>query len=114
MIAQPAPPSPVEVEARFAAILDGSQSRDEVDRWATDTMRDLEYVDIDEAVWWALGKLAGIDLRHGPGEPYLHDDAQVLGWLAESGNGAASPAERRFDALVHPPAVPRRGISRTP
>lgn len=80
---QPIPPSPTNMEARFAAVLSGSQSRDEVDRWATRTMRDLEGVEVGEAVWWALGVLAGIDLRHGPDEPYLHDDAQVRGWLTE-------------------------------
>ncbi|NYH44746.1 hypothetical protein HNR22_004473 [Micromonospora jinlongensis] len=83
MSAKPAPPDPAEVVDRFVAILDGSQSRDEVDRWATDLMRGPEDVEVDEAVRWALGILAGIDLRHGQGEPYLHDDTQVLGWLAE-------------------------------
>lgn len=81
--AQPVPPSRADLEARFAAILAGRQSRDEVDRWATRTMLDLEGAEVDEAVWWALGILAGIDLRHGPDEPYLHDDAQVRGWLTE-------------------------------
>ncbi|WP_347813020.1 hypothetical protein [Micromonospora sp. KC213] len=71
------------MEARFAAILSGSQSRDEVDRWATRTMLDLEGVEVDQAVWWALGIFTGIDLRHGPKEPYLHDDAQVDEWLTQ-------------------------------
>ncbi|GGM26518.1 hypothetical protein GCM10011608_09090 [Micromonospora sonchi] len=83
MIGQPTPPSRADVEARFTAILDGSQSRDEVDRWATQVMQSLEYAEVDETIWWALGMLSGIDLRHGPGEPYLHDDEQVRGWLAE-------------------------------
>ncbi|MFF3867580.1 hypothetical protein [Micromonospora sp. NPDC001898] len=69
---------------RFAAILSGRQPRDEVDRWATRTMLDLEGIEVDEA---ALGILAGIDLRHGPDEPYLHDDAQVRGWLTEFSGG---------------------------
>ncbi|WP_175441294.1 hypothetical protein [Micromonospora humi] len=83
MPAQPAPPDLAEVEDHFVAILDGTQSRDEVDRWATDVMQGLEDVEVGETLWWALGILAGIDLRHGQGEPYLHDDVQVLGWLAE-------------------------------
>ncbi|NBE82987.1 hypothetical protein [Micromonospora rubida] len=80
---QPIPPSHADLEARFAAILSGRQSHDEVDRWATRTMLDLEGIEVDEAVSWALGILAGIDLRHGPDEPYLHDGAQVRGWLTE-------------------------------
>lgn len=83
MIGQPTPPSRTEVEARFTAILDGGQSRDEVDRWATRAMQTLEYAEVDETTWWALGMLAGIDLRDGPGGPYLYDDEQVLGWLTE-------------------------------
>ncbi|MEU0156109.1 hypothetical protein [Micromonospora fulviviridis] len=43
----------------------------------------LDGVEVDEVVWRALGILAGIDLRHGPGEPHLHDGAQVRGWLTE-------------------------------
>ncbi|GAB2930219.1 hypothetical protein GCM10027280_17270 [Micromonospora polyrhachis] len=79
----PSPPSRLAVETRFIALLDGSQSRDGVDRWASRVMLDLDGFEVDEAVWWALGVLAGIDLRHGPEEPYLHDDAQVRGWLME-------------------------------
>ncbi|MEO3826211.1 hypothetical protein [Actinomadura sp. B10D3] len=32
---------------------------------------------------WALDLLYGIDLRAGPGGPYLHDDEQVQGWSEE-------------------------------
>lgn len=46
-------------------------------------MQTLEYAEVDETIWWALGMLSGIDLRDGPDEPYLHDDEQVLGWLTE-------------------------------
>lgn len=82
-IGQPTPPSRADVEVRFTAILNGGQSRDEVDRWATRAMQTLEYAEVDETIWWALGMLSGIDLRDGPDEPYLHDDEQVLGWLIE-------------------------------
>ncbi|MGC5032839.1 hypothetical protein [Micromonospora sp. DT229] len=80
---QPLPPSRVEVEVHFAAVLSGGSSRAEVDRWAERARRDLADVEVDEAVWWALGVLAGLDLRHRPDQPYLHDDAQVREWLAE-------------------------------
>ncbi|XVQ09347.1 hypothetical protein ACQP1W_43585 [Spirillospora sp. CA-255316] len=71
-----------EIEACFAAVVEGRMSRDAADRWAgrwvvADT---LEW---DGLAWWALGLLHGIDLRPGPGEPYLHDDDQVRGWFEE-------------------------------
>jgi hypothetical protein len=46
-------------------------------------MLDLEDVDVDETVWWGLDILCGIDIRPGPGAPYLHDDEQIRGWLSE-------------------------------
>ena len=73
----PQPPSRAEVEARFIALLDGSQSRDDVDRWASHTMIDLDDTDVDDVLWWALGILSGIDLRQGPDKPFLHDDKQI-------------------------------------
>ena len=71
-----------EIEAHFVALVGGRMSRDAVDRWAAGwvTNDDLTW---DEVSWWALGKLHGIDLRHGPHGDYLHDDGQVRGWLAE-------------------------------
>ena len=81
--AGPRPPSRAEVEARFIALLDGSQSRDEVDRWASRALVNLDDADVDDALWWALGILSGIDLRHGPDKPFLHDDEQIGGWLTE-------------------------------
>jgi hypothetical protein len=77
------PPSRADIEARFIALLDGSQSREEVDRWANEWMAGLDDVEVADEVWWALGILAGIDLRHGRDEPYLHDDAQLRSWLKE-------------------------------
>ncbi|WP_199714809.1 hypothetical protein [Micromonospora radicis] len=94
MSGPPTPPSRVDVEARFAAILDGGQSRDEVDRWATRALRSLECAEVDEVIWWALGVLSGVDLRHGPGGPYLHDDEQVLGWLVEFRKRSAPSGDR--------------------
>jgi hypothetical protein len=35
----------------------------------------------DEHVWWALNLLYGVDLRHHPTGPYLHDDRQIQDWL---------------------------------
>lgn len=76
-------PSRWEVEEQFTSLLDGSRSRDDVDRWAAQWVA-ADHAEVeDEHVWWALTLLCGIDLRHGPGEPYLHDDEQVAGWLDE-------------------------------
>ena len=85
MTKPPPPPSRADIEARFIALLDGSQSRAEVDRWAGRTMAALDSagVEVDEEVWRALGILYGIDLRDGPEKPYLHDDEQIRGWLTE-------------------------------
>ncbi|MFG3255421.1 hypothetical protein [Streptomyces sp. NPDC048172] len=74
------------VESCFVALLEGRISRDAADRWAAywagkDVHDDGSPVEWDEPTWWALGLLHGIDLRPGPGEPYLHDDEQLRGWL---------------------------------
>ncbi|GLI00249.1 hypothetical protein [Phytohabitans aurantiacus] len=74
------PPRREEVEERFLSLLDGRQSRDEVDRWAAQWVVDGDGVD-DEHVWWALNLLYGVDLRHHPTGPHLHDDRQIQDWL---------------------------------
>ncbi|MEW2506233.1 hypothetical protein AB0878_37865 [Amycolatopsis sp. NPDC047767] len=71
-----------EIEAHFVALLDGRMSRDAVDRWAGRWLTD-DGPSWDELSLWALQLLFGIDLRHGPGEDYLHDDSQVRDWLVE-------------------------------
>ncbi|MBB1152646.1 MULTISPECIES: hypothetical protein [Amycolatopsis] len=71
-----------EIEEHFVALLDGRITRDAVDRWAGRWLAD-DSLSWDELNWWALGLLHGIDLRHGPGGAYLHDDSQVQDWLAE-------------------------------
>uniref|UniRef100_A0AAU2K135 Acyl carrier protein n=1 Tax=Streptomyces sp. NBC_00049 TaxID=2903617 RepID=A0AAU2K135_9ACTN len=71
-----------EIEACFAAVVEGRVSRDAADRWAGLWVVD-DTLEWDELSWWALGRLYGIDLRMGPEEPYLHDDEQVRGWLEE-------------------------------
>ncbi|MEU6238748.1 hypothetical protein [Kitasatospora sp. NPDC047058] len=75
-------PDPAEIERWFAAVAEGRVSRDAADRWAGRWFLDDE-LEWDEPSLWALGLLYGIDLRPGPGEPYLHDDEQVREWLAE-------------------------------
>ncbi|MGP3690212.1 hypothetical protein ACTVZO_36880 [Streptomyces sp. IBSNAI002] len=70
------------IEECFVAVLEGRLTRDAADRWAGRWFTD-DGLEWDEPGRWALGLLHGIDLRHGPGEAYLHDDVQVREWLAE-------------------------------
>jgi len=79
----PPPPTRSEVQHRFEAVLDQSESRDQVDRWAARWVAADESGVTDEHVWWGLTILHGIDLRHGPDGPYLHDEGQIAAWLAE-------------------------------
>ncbi|WP_284578290.1 hypothetical protein [Streptomyces sp. 2P-4] len=71
-----------EIEACFAAVVEGRLSRDAADRWAGRWVVD-DTLAWDELSWWALRLLYGIDLRMGPEEPYLHDNEQVQEWLEE-------------------------------
>ncbi|MFJ8164852.1 hypothetical protein ACIRBY_28550 [Streptomyces sp. NPDC096136] len=75
-------PAPDEIEDRFAALVEGRLTRDEVDRWAARWVAQDE-LDWDDLSWWALNLLHGIDLPAGPGGGFLHDDEQVRLWLAE-------------------------------
>ena len=79
----PRPPSRGEVEDKFQAVLAGSATRDEVDRWAAHWVAAVDAGIEDDAVWWGLCMLAGIDLRHGQDQPYLHDDEQIIEWLED-------------------------------
>ena len=65
-------------------LLNGSQPRDQVDRWAAQWVTDPDGGGVDdEDVWWALTLLYGVDLRHDEDAPYLHDDEQIGDWLEE-------------------------------
>ncbi|MFC5751883.1 hypothetical protein [Actinomadura rugatobispora] len=69
-----------EIEERFVALLEGRETRDAVDRWAGRWFAD-DSLEWDEVSLWALDKLYGIDMGHGPGGAYLHDEEQIRGWL---------------------------------
>ncbi|RKE22973.1 hypothetical protein [Streptomyces sp. TLI_171] len=73
---------PERIEEWLTAVADGRVDRDTADRWAARRVLDEE-LSWDEASWRALQQLHGIDLRHGPGEPYLHDAEQVREWAAQ-------------------------------
>ncbi|WP_329069104.1 hypothetical protein [Amycolatopsis sp. NBC_01480] len=75
-------PDLAEIEAHFAALLDGRITRDTADRWAARWLTD-DSLSWDDLSLWALDLLHGIDLRDGPDGNYLHDDSQVRTWLVE-------------------------------
>ncbi|MFI9787444.1 hypothetical protein ACIHEI_28650 [Kitasatospora sp. NPDC051984] len=75
-------PGVAEIADWLNAVAEGRVDRDTADRWAGRWVLD-DALEWDEASWWGLNKLFGIDLRSGPGEPYLHDDEQVRGWAVE-------------------------------
>ena len=61
MLSVPQPPTREEVEARFVALLNGSQSRGQVDRWAAPWVTHPDAGGVDgEDVWWALTLLYGV------------------------------------------------------
>ncbi|MEU4422051.1 hypothetical protein AB0F81_15610 [Actinoplanes sp. NPDC024001] len=83
MVRQLLPPARKEVEGWFTAVLAGTRTRDEADRWAAQwhgTPADRLFT--DDVTWWALGHLHGIDLQDQDGR-FLHDDEQVAQWLEE-------------------------------
>lgn len=69
-------PTRAEVDAWFAGVLDGSRFRDAADRWAAVWLQSPDVID-DQAIWWAIGLLCGIDLEAGPDGSLLHVDGQV-------------------------------------
>ncbi|MGW0538376.1 hypothetical protein [Streptomyces sp. NPDC003032] len=71
-----------DIEDRFALLLEGRLTRDEVDRWATRWVADDRLAGNGIASW-ALNLLCGIDLPVHKGGGYLHDDEQLQEWLAE-------------------------------
>ena len=75
-------PTRAELDRCFVALLDGTRTREDVDRWAAPwhTYPDDECAR-DQVVWLALNMLHGIDLRIVPDGPYLHSDEQIRQWL---------------------------------
>lgn len=83
MPGQQLPPTRDEINDWFAAVLAGTRSRDEADRWAAQWNRSpVDCVVTDEATSWALERLHGIDLPNPDGS-FLHDNEQVEQWLEE-------------------------------
>jgi hypothetical protein len=80
-----------DVVRAFRALLDGSQSREEIADWAAgvraaDDSGGLEYAPptAEEAIWRALEFLMGVDLKDGPSS-YLHTEEDFqLYWSQNS------------------------------
>ena len=79
----PRPPSRSDVADKFAEVIEGSVTREEVDHWAAQWVAAVDAGIEDEAVWWGVQQLCGVDSRHGPSEPYLYTVEQIAEWLDE-------------------------------
>lgn len=83
-------PSRSDVERQFVRLLSGEASRDEIDRWSGRFVTE-DFDVTDEGVWTALGRLLGVDLRHGPGLPYCIPMNRLPSGLPTSERAARQP-----------------------
>lgn len=67
----------------LSALVDGRISRDDADRWAMTWVNAADPPEMPATIWKALLRMAGCDLRHGPGQEYLHSEKQLKEWLRE-------------------------------
>ncbi len=72
-----------EVEEKLLGLIAGRISRDEADRWAAHWVYDPESPQMADALWTALLRLAGCDLKESKDGTYLHSEEQIQGWLHE-------------------------------
>jgi hypothetical protein len=80
-----------EIDKWFSAVLAGTRTRDEADRWAAQWHGSpAGYLVTDEVTWWALGLLHGIDLPDLDGR-FLHNDEQVERRLEEFRHRCQAP-----------------------
>ena len=77
-------PTARQIEAAFTSLIAGESSREETERWASRWLASPAASRMPPVIWWALSDvLCGIDLRHGPEQPYLFDESQILDWFVE-------------------------------
>ena len=85
------PPSQKEVEQVVLAVIDRRMSREQADAWACKWVTADEPPDMDPAIWTALMRLCGCDMRHGyPAGDYLHTREQFAEWLEDLRRDAAT------------------------
>jgi hypothetical protein len=71
----------MDLAERFAGVLEGTHTRDEVDRWAAQWVAAAGDPGVDdEVVWEGLTRLYGLDLRDLDGV-WLASDDQIREWL---------------------------------
>lgn len=80
---RPSPPTRSDTITVFDAVLGGLTTREDTSNWARPWISEREREVDDLALFNALTHLAGVDLRHGAGEPYLFTDAQISQWREE-------------------------------
>ena len=79
-----------EVDEKLSALIAGRISREDADGWAGQWVYSAEPPEMPAAIWKALGRLAGCDLRYGPEAAYLHSAEQFEEWLQEFRTSEAS------------------------
>jgi hypothetical protein len=83
VVGQRLPPTREEIDEWFTAVLAGTHTRDEADRWAAQWHASPDdHLGGDEVISWAVERLHGIDPPDLDGS-VLHDDEQVEQWLEE-------------------------------
>lgn len=78
-------PKRSEVHYKLVQLLRGDLRREEVASWAGQWVLAESHDVSNEAVWEALKRLAGADLRIGP-DDYLHTEKDFHAWLDELEN----------------------------
>jgi hypothetical protein len=76
------PPTRTEIRQKLDALIDGTASREDVANWASQWVILPNSNVHDEAVWRALTRLSGADLKTTD-RPYLHDDEDFASWLSD-------------------------------
>lgn len=80
-----AAPTRAEVRERILALIGGDESRQQASDWAAQWVRLPDPNIEDAAVWQAIKRLAGADLRSSK-TTYLHTESDFLAWLKDLGD----------------------------
>lgn len=76
------PPNRAEVRARIVALIGNDLVREEISSWAAQWVRLPNPYINDPAVWEAIKRLSGADLRLSR-HVYLHTDEDFVAWLKD-------------------------------
>lgn len=78
-------PTRADVRERILALIGEDDSREKVAAWAAQWIRQPEPDVPDAAVWQAIKRLSGADLRSSK-TTYLHSERDFLEWLRDLGD----------------------------